>query len=45
MIYDQLLFRGKEILKSKSIINASLDSELLLAEVLKISREKLTIYQ
>ncbi|RPF74577.1 MAG: peptide chain release factor N(5)-glutamine methyltransferase [Rickettsiales bacterium TMED289] len=43
MIYDQLLFRGKEILKSKSIINASLDSELLLAEVLKISREKLLI--
>ena len=43
MIYDQLLFRGKEILNSKSIKNAPLDSELLLANVLKISREKLLI--
>ena len=43
MIYYQLLFRGKEILNSKSINNAPLDCELLLANILKISREKLLI--
>ena len=43
MNFHQLLQKGQKILNSKSIINASLDSELLLANALRTTREELLV--
>ena len=39
----ELLEKGKKLLQNSDIPNASLDSELILSDILKISREKLLI--
>ena len=39
----ELLRQGKKLLQNADIPNASLDSELILSDILKISREKLLI--
>ena len=39
----ELLKKGKKLLQNSDIPNASLDSELILSDILKISREKLLI--
>ena len=39
----ELLLQGKKLLQNSDIPNASLDSELILSDILKISREKLLI--
>ena len=39
----ELLQQGKKLLQNSDIPNASLDSELILSDILKISREKLLI--
>ena len=43
MNYLEVLNLGNDILKTKNIKTSSLDSELLLAKVLKLRRERLLI--